>query len=417
MKIQIISLNKSNLKNESGNEYIYSELGSPKTFDAYDVNIINLQDKSLWRNCHNSNAFIISINDFLTLKRLIKGAKKAKTIICFPQNYTFLYNYNYAYSRFETSKKLKDMIKEMKEIIETLIPNGALYEIFFEESTTLCKNEEIKADFSFSGLLPNHKILTRNIGAEHATTVEIEENLIFSTLDLLDSNTKMEAFLSEIGLENPLTSVPEWARKYQFYNDQEQKEIIEKASEKIKSAQEDIQKATRILSENMFYKRILFESGTPLVESVFKMLEKMLDCDLSSFEDHKREDFKIVLPEVTFIGEIKGINTNVKAENVSQLEVHCSEYSDQLDDEGRTENIKGILIINSQRSKPLKERDSVNQKQIDIAIRNKSLIVTSEVFLLLFASFMLGQITTERIIVILKEKTGILQVSDFISEK
>ena len=308
------------------------------------------------------------------------------------------------------------MIVPMQKIIGALIPSEIIYHLMFEISKTKCCGKEIEADFSFYDLPNNYKQLTKNIGAEHATTIEVRNNLIFTTLDLFDSNKKIVFFLSEIGLESHAILAPEWIKEIQFYNDCEQNEIIEKANEQIRKAKSEIKQATDILSENIFYKRVLFESGTPLVESVFKMLEKMLNYDLSSFVDNKQEDFKIILPDVTFIGEIKGINTNVKAENVSQLEVHCSEYSDQLDDEGRTENIKGILIINYQRTKPLDERDSVNQKQINIAIRNGSLIVTSDVFLLLFERFMLGQITTEQIKQIFIEKKGLLTHQSFISE-
>ena len=308
------------------------------------------------------------------------------------------------------------MIEAMLGIINVLIPEGIIYKVLFENSKTMCNGEEIEADFCFCNISPAYKILTKNIGAEHPTTIAVNNHLIFTTLNLFGSNIKVSPVLSEIGIGKHEATIPDWAREYSFYNDQEQNETIKIAKKQIEKANSTIKMATGVLSENMFYKRVLFESGTPLVESVFKMLEKMLNCDLSDFVDNKREDFKIVLPEVTFIGEIKGINTNVKAENVSQLEVHCSEYSDQLDDEGRTENIKGILIINYQRSKPLKERESVSQKQINIAVRNGSLIVTSDVFLLLFERFMLGQITSDQIKQIFKEKTGLLTHQMFIPE-
>ena len=91
MKIQIISFNHQELKNGDGYEYFYSKLDSPKTFDAFDLNLINLQQSSLWNSNSNSIETINSIRDFVTLETLIRGTKNSKTIVCFPQNYTFSY--------------------------------------------------------------------------------------------------------------------------------------------------------------------------------------------------------------------------------------------------------------------------------------------------------------------------------------
>ena len=135
---------------------------------------------------------------------------------------------------------------------------------------------------------------------------------------------------------------------------------------------------------------------------------------MSSFVDKKEEDFKIVLPDVTFIGEIKGITSNVRSENVSQLDVHCQTYIDSLDEDEKNENVKGILLINPLRNKPVDERDEVHEKQIKLAIRNDSLIITTKTLLILFMSYLQERITTDKIIELLKNKTGLLTVSDFL---
>ena len=168
------------------------------------------------------------------------------------------------------------------------------------------------------------------------------------------------------------------------------------------------------LAKNLRYKSVLFETGEALVIVVFEILEKMLKYDLSSFVDEKDEDFRIIFNDVTFIGEIKGITSNVKSENVSQLDVHCQTYIDSLDEEGKSENIKGILIINPLRNKPLNQRDNVHEKQIQLAKRNGSLIVTTDVLLNLFAAYLESHISTEKIIELLKNKIGLLQITDFV---
>ena len=84
-----------------------------------------------------------------------------------------------------------------------------------------------------------------------------------------------------------------------------------------------------------------------------------------------------------------------------------------MDEEGRTETVKGILIINPLRSKPLIERDPINEKQVQLAIRNNSLIITTHVLLRLFESFLNGEISVDQIIELFKSKTGLLTETDF----
>ena len=62
----------------------------------------------------------------------------------------------------------------------------------------------------------------------------------------------------------------------------------------------------------------MYTNGEQLVEVVFDILESFFSYSLSEFKDEKKEDFLIKLDSVTFIGEIKGITSNVKSEHVSQ---------------------------------------------------------------------------------------------------
>lgn len=413
MRIQVISTRRE-IKQSESYSLVFSSINSPAAFDAHDLNIIDLQSNELWKNRSNSISTIDNINDFITLESLIKNAKKSKTIICFPQNHVF--NYDSKGTGYYYSKKLKDMIPDVIKIIQYMLPDTVYntYVLSFEQSTTKCKNEQYNASFYFWSGCSKYKTLTKNDGAEHTTTLAVSDNLIFTTLNVFESAGGLKCFLAEIGLDKDQIVVPEWIEDYQFFNDLEQKETIRKAEEKIAQENKIINKARDDLSQNLFYKRILFETGNPLVESVFKMLEQMVQCDLSDFKDEKNEDFRIVLPDVTFIGEIKGINTNVKSSNVSQLDTHCAEYSDKLDEEGKTENIKGLLIINTERNKSPSEREAIPQKQLDSAVRNKSLIVKTEVFLRLFELFLLDKISTEKIVQLFKDKIGALEETDFI---
>lgn len=415
MRIQILTLNllqkKATFKDEKGNEYLRSPLSAPKTFDAFDINILDLQDEALWRTRLHSTRITDSSDDFLSLKQLITGSKKAINIVCLPFNYVF--QSTLMGTTYREQRRLKDMIPDMITIIGNLVPNGITYNLVYENSKTICREKEIDASFYFSNYSAQYKEMTSNIGAGHPTTIQTENNLFLTTLQALRSQESLAAFLSAIGLISNKEPTPDWVQEYPFYNDQDQKDQINTAKNEIEKAERRIKRVKECLEENAFYKRVLYESGTPLVDSVFKMLEKMIKCDLSAFEDKKEEDFRIVLPEITFIGEIKGINSNVQSKHVSQLDVHCETYSDYLEEQSKEESIKGLLIINHQRTKPLNEREEVPQKQIDLAVRNGSLIIPSDVFLRLFEQFLLENITTEQIIKLLIEKTGVLKQSDF----
>ena len=82
-------------------------------------------------------------------------------------------------------------------------------------------------------------------------------------------------------------------------------------------------------------------------------------------------------------------------------------------EEGKTENIKGILIINPLRNKAISERDEIHEKQIKLANLYGSLIITTETLLKLFNEFLEKRIDTNKIIDLLKSKIGLLTDSGF----
>lgn len=191
--------------------------------------------------------------------------------------------------------------------------------------------------------------------------------------------------------------------------------LIDKTKNEIKELKQIIEHAHLKIQENFKYKSILSTNGNELVTVVFEMFEKMLKCDLSSFVDEKKEDFVIKKEEVTFVGEIKGINSNVGYNNVSQAERHKAEYLDILEKEKRNENVKALLVINPLRKTPIVERETINQAQINYAKNNEVLIITTEIFLHLYEKFVLGEISYDTIIKVFSEKIGLLCMEDFIS--
>lgn len=184
----------------------------------------------------------------------------------------------------------------------------------------------------------------------------------------------------------------------------------------ISNAKLEIEKSQEILSKNLYYKSILYSNGNELVKVVFEILENILDCDLSSFNDEKHEDFLIKKSNITFVGEIKGVNGSVKNANISQLDVHYNGYLDKLQEENKSENVKALLIINPNRSRPIKEREQIHQNQLNLAIRNGSLIIQTYDLLKIFEAFKQNKISSEEIEDIFTDKIGILDYKKILND-
>lgn len=112
---------------------------------------------------------------------------------------------------------------------------------------------------------------------------------------------------------------------------------------------------------------------------------------------------------VTFIGEIKGVTSNIKNENISQLDVHYQGYMDKLESGGKFENVKALLIMDHQRTHKLDERQPVHINQINLANRNGSLIIETYTLLKLFEDFLSGIITKDNIVELFIKNEGLLK--------
>jgi hypothetical protein len=132
-----------------------------------------------------------------------------------------------------------------------------------------------------------------------------------------------------------------------------------------------------------------------------------LECDLSQFIDQKKEDFEIKKDDITYIGEIKGVTSNVKNENVSQLDVHVQSYIDRVNEAGQDVRVKGLLIINSQRDRNPNDRNAIGPDQIKLAERNNSLIISTVELLDLYERFERNEIISKEIVSAFSELSGL----------
>lgn len=411
----MIQLIKNDIGEKLNEKIELNTLSNPKSLDQYDINIVNLDDEYLWRYKTDSYSNINLINDFRSLGVMFNNSKKAINILVLPQDLLFKYNHgitNYSMnsnSDYRSKIRLKDMLPSLKDkILKNII--DLQYTLLFENTCTKVNNKNIESSFYFNNV-PEEATVSKSLVSDKVTTISLKENLFVTTLEL-DSLEHIEAFLDFLGLGNKKEEIPDWINDINFFNDSDQKEKINNSQEKITKLEEVISLSTNQLEENLKYKSILYTNGDELVKVIFDILTIMLNYDLNSFIDEKKEDFIIKLDDITLIGEIKGVNSSIKSGHVSQLDVHYQGYLDSLaeTEQNEVEVVKSILVINHQRNKNIVDRISVHEKQKGLAKRNGSLIIETTTLLKLFEKFKRFELSIEEFKYLIKNNSGLLEL-------
>lgn len=407
-KIQLITFDEIQYSNYH-TDIEANNFNNLKSLDNYEINVFNLSTSGIWQNKSDKkiepSETTIMTSDFKSIKTMIHNSKKASIVICLPQNllyYCEYYNEHYQY-------QLKDIIPTFTKILEQLIPfNG--FNIIYENNINQIGSKLIPSSFYFSE--NEFENLTFSKDSEKVTTIK-SSNIILTTIDLINHENpeNLLTFLKEIKLIKENIDFPNWLYKYNFDDDQVQKNNIEQAEEQIRIQKEIIDNANEKLKKNLHYKSILVTNSDELVNVVFEILEYIFDISLKDFNDEKKEDFLFKKDNLTYIGEIKGVTSNVKYENISQLEVHYSKYMDKLQEEGKTEKIKKILIMNYERTKEINKRDDINLMQSDLAKKNNTLIVDTKSLLTIYEKLLNGSLTKSNVIKYIISNSGVIDLS------
>ena len=413
MKIQLISNGDHKAINDPN--ITINPLSSPRSLDEFDVDIIDLSTPSLWHSSINESLnpnTIYSINDLKSIQQMVDRKRKAVVLYLFPANENWFFNYSSKeVCNNDYRKPIKDCLRSLSSIVsKAALPLSINYTpvLIYENTTTAFGKFQYKASFYFEKFL---HYITKSIDSEKVTTVVLSNNIFLTTLQILESQEKLTNFINCSFL--PKEEEPEWVKNIAVLNDKELEQTIESKAQEIEQLKKEIEVANSKKRENARIKSILYTNGDQLVEVVFEILEKLLSCDLSTFEDEKKEDFCIRKDNYTLVGEIKGVTSNIKNEHLGQLEHHYQEYMDELEEKGVKENVHPILIMNPFKTKPLSEREPVTEKQINLAIRNGSLIVETKTLLKLYEKFVAGDIDVAGCERLFTEKTGLLEESDF----
>lgn len=397
--------------NFKGEGVTLSEIKAPRSLDEFDVNIIDLSSECIWRY-QDRQEKINYEKEFKDLNRMIEESEKSEVVIILPQNIEYKNCYGNGSNRGEYLKT-----QEIKELIGYYFEEWISYIVqipgcllMYENTYTKIANIDYMAAFHFSNeyTFDEKKVLTRSHLSNKNTTLNL--GYAYITTLKIDSYDKLIKYLDYIKLIEIKQAIPEWVMELPMFDDDSQKNIVKLQEEIIAECSQKIISAQERLIENNRYKSILYTNGDELVTVVFEILEKVLSCDLTEFKDEKKEDFLIPLEGVTFIGEIKGVTSNIKNEHVSQLDVHYQTYSDKLAEEQKNENIKALLIMDHQRSKDIADREPVHINQIKLAERNESLIIETSTLLKIFEKFLNETMSNEDIIQLFVEKKGLLEI-------
>ena len=395
-----------------------TSIDAPKSMDEFDVNVFDLTGQDLWKNKYNSCDTIDKISDFLSIQTMIEKKSKAKVVIVCPQNITYYYHgytSSQGHQRYYSSIPIKGIIRQICSGVLSKIapPNSFPLKLLYENTHTTIVGKTYEAAFYFDS---NGRILTQSDFSQKPTTVVLTDNDVYATtLKITNSLEELKAFLNVLFSEKSAEAAPEWFSTVVFGDDDQQKELILRKEREIEAANLSIKTANETLARNARYKSILYTNGGELVEVVFDILEQLLGCDLSDFEDKKKEDFLIETDQYTLIGEIKGVTSNVRRDNISQIDNH---YNGYLDDHPGIDvaRVHQVLIINPLRKQKPDEREPVHEDQIRLAQRNGCLIVETDTLLRLFELFQRGAVSVEQCIGAFCNVTGLLKLGDIVCD-
>ena len=392
MKIQLITMDYKNEKFVDS-KIVISSFHDYKSLDDFDINIIDLNNKEIWKNNSNSNRFVNCLDDLKSLSLSMSLNHNNETIIIYPQNIVFDFKYDKNLKKYTNHEELKNIINVITtSIIAELNDNLSSINLIYENATTVIDGRKYKSAFVFE-----NSISKRELKSTSGKTVVMKLfGTYLTTLEIIDVES-LFILLKHLELLNKQEEKPQWIENILWFDDQQQIEIIDKNKKAIELSNSLIASAQEQLERNNYFKSILYTTGDELVKTVFDIINEMFGVDLSQFQDIKKEDFSFCVGEDYFVGEIKGVNSNVKSSNISQLDNHLQLYLEEHP-EIDSNKVFALLVINHQRDIPPEQRNNVNNDQIRIARRNHSLIVESQALLKLFEQYKQHKITREECI-------------------
>lgn len=380
----------------------FANFKNMKSMGMYEINIIDFNDANFWQAKGDINSNIQKFEDLRHLKSMIANNRQTNVIIIYPRNLS--YKYNPHQLGFHNEIQLKSNLSLIHQVLETFIicPKNSLY---YELNEALIGSKMFYADFHF-GNYTGYEVVKRSNLSEKLLAIK-KGNIVYTTINFDEDIESILLFLEELNLVTLKEESPEWFLDFSALDDKILLLNKERLEREKSSLDLKIKDNNKLILNNNYFKSIVYTNGKELVQVVLNILEEMLGASLSSFKDTFGEDFNLIIDEVHFVGEIKGVNNNVNYEMLSQLDKHCSKYLDKKED--KKIKIKGLLIVNTFRKTTPKSREDVHNDQIDYAINKYDFLIIKTIRLLEFLTeFRAGKLTRESFIEIIKNNRGLL---------
>ncbi len=412
--IQIITGNARNKnihkKFEENTEYTVSDFKKPKVFEDFELNVLDLSFQDLWTSIYGNSNEIYMIKDLKHYHTMLKNNKDTKILVVLPQNITLKYYWGWS-GKYINSEDLKNLTDFISKIVYENVYNY-WFRLNFGCNSINLSRLEITADFYFDEeeIEEEQKIL-KSDRSNKLTTIRVEENIYFTTLNLMKSREVLEAFLEKTNILNKSNEEkePEWFNDIKILDDVYIENEVSQIEEEITKLQKKKENKLIKLEENKEIKSVLYQTGKKLQKIAIKMLDEMLEYEDKEFIDEMEEDYRIFKGENTFLIETKGLLRNVNGNDISKTDCHVQIYIDKLEEEGKdhdNKKVKGIFIVANQRNRKIEERDKIPERQIKLAERNKILIIRTEQLLKLYEDFINKKIKTQEIIELFKTQIG-----------
>lgn len=415
MKTQILVYKKPNCGFTETSDLTIREFGKALAFDAFDLTVIDLQDKYLWKSDYTNDKILQDHADISSIRQMMLQSNKAKCIVVLPQNYSFLYSYGYNLEThsegYKKKKPLKDFIKDL-----AVSPIGELFSfslrICFGKSITLVSNKELHSDFSFSMPItsPLKPLLTSN--ASTISTVLISETLAATTLEI-NTNEDLSAVIDAIFpavVQSVL--IPDWLDEVEYHDETAQRARIKEIDEEMALLDKEKKEIEGVLSNYQDIKSVLCSKDFELEKMTRHLLAKIVEVD-EDFEDCKEEDFRFSYNDTLYLIEIKGSKGGLKRQHISKTYDHVQIKADALEDEGSTSKLKGVLIFASQIELKPEERDPFPETQITIARKNDIAVLSTETLLRCYEAYIEKRLTSTSFKETLSQTSGLVSLDLF----
>lgn len=394
MKIQIISYSTIFKINDPHISQTISAFDRPRSFDEFDLNIIDLNSPNLWSFNSEYQKCTEAVYHLKTLKEIMRNSKRGIFIIIMPANIKVSVHYSECYTNQTVA--IKDILKQVNQELSTLVLSNI--KLRYEISTTTIDEQNFYSDFIFDNV-DGETIKWSNGGK--STIVKHNERLYSTTLLIKNTANDLGILISFILSRFKKSDVPDWFNSLEYFDDA----ALKNKRSELLDMYRQIKNIDGQIDKNNRFKSILYSNGDELIGVVKEILVDIFKLQDDHFIDVKKEDFRFKFRDINFIVEIKGINTNVKNSNIAQCKKHVTDFL-IAEDTMSPNNVKGLLIINPQRDIEPRKREPIHADQINYAKSEGILIITTLELLKLYQAYTKDKVVSNVCFEVFKNDVG-----------